>query len=72
MGVQRTKKNFNIFNEIFGNTEDELLKKNPSRFEMNKEETKLWTTLQKVHKEHFKPGTPLKPVNKVFFIYTKK
>jgi len=41
------------------------LRKNPSRFEMNSEETQLWTTLQKVHKEKFRPGTPLKPVNEM-------
>lgn len=45
------------------------LKKNPSRFEMNEEETKLWKTLQKVHKENFKSGTSNKAINevKIFF-----
>lgn len=70
MGVEKTKNKFN-FDNFFGNknieTDDEILHKNPSRFEMDEEEAKLWMTLQKVHKDHFKPGTPLKPVNKVIF-----
>ena len=41
------------------------LNKNPSRFEMTSDESRLWEILKKVHKEHFKPGTPLKAVNEV-------
>ncbi|KAI1729806.1 mitochondrial carrier protein [Ditylenchus destructor] len=46
----------------------ERLKKNPSRFEMTPEEEKLWTVLKRVHKEQFKPGTPLKAINEITYM----
>lgn len=64
------------FRELFASEEKskksndegaDRLYKNPSRFEMNEEEAKLWSTLQKVHKERFKPGSPIKAVNEVLF-----
>lgn len=51
-------------------SEKSTLTKNPSRFEMNEDETKLWKTLQKVHKEHFKSGKRDKALSEVnFFIF---
>uniref|UniRef100_A0A915E8A8 Uncharacterized protein n=1 Tax=Ditylenchus dipsaci TaxID=166011 RepID=A0A915E8A8_9BILA len=35
---------------------------------MNSEEEKLWTMLKKVHKQHFKPGTPLKALYEMTYI----
>jgi hypothetical protein len=46
----------------------DVLQKNPSRFEMTSREQKLWDRLRHVHRENFKPGTPLRQINKVFFL----
>jgi hypothetical protein len=35
-------------------------------YEMDDEEAKLWEALKRVHREHFKPGTPLKAIDQVF------
>jgi len=51
-----------------GMDSENQLEKNPSRFDMTPDETKLWETLQMVHREHFKPGTPLKAINEMTFV----
>lgn len=44
---------------------DPMIKKNPTRFEMNEEESHLWELLQKAHKEQFRPGSRLKGLEEV-------
>ncbi|CAK5018123.1 unnamed protein product [Meloidogyne enterolobii] len=44
------------------------IKKTPTRYEMNEEEEKLWEALKRVHREHFKPGTPLKGLDQVKYV----
>ncbi|KAL3101863.1 hypothetical protein niasHS_003272 [Heterodera schachtii] len=44
------------------------LKKSPTRYEMSPDEEELWTALQRVHREHFKPGTSLKALNEIKFV----
>lgn len=45
--------------------EKKTLGKNPTRFELNDEEERLWKTLQRVHEEQFQPGNSLKSLNDV-------
>lgn len=32
---------------------------------MSPEEEELWTALKRIHRENFKPGSPLKAINQV-------
>lgn len=42
--------------------------KEPSRFEMDANELKLWQTLQEAHRRQFQPGSRLKALNDVRFL----
>ncbi|CAD5216769.1 unnamed protein product [Bursaphelenchus okinawaensis] len=49
-------------------TPEDGIRKEPSRFEMDTNEQKLWSILQSAHKEQFKPGTKLKALGDMSYV----